>query len=118
MGEPRCGDRRGAPRIGPASSCGAARSTARTAPSASTGRIAATDAQLNDPDPPWREGPAAVTAPTLVLGGGRESHLPQEQQAWTADRIPDARHVTIEAGHLIHASRPAEFLDVLREFGV
>ncbi|MET9438582.1 alpha/beta fold hydrolase [Streptomyces sp. NPDC006551] len=80
--------------------------------------IPATDAQLNDPDPAWREDLGAVTAPTLVLGGGRESHLPQEQQAWMADRVPDARHVTIEAGHLIHASRPAEFLDALRDFGV
>ncbi|MFF8606988.1 alpha/beta fold hydrolase [Streptomyces sp. NPDC015346] len=80
--------------------------------------VLATDAQLNAPDPAWQEELPAVTAPTLVLGGGESSHLPQEQLAWLAGRIPGARHVTIEAGHLIHASKPDEYLAALRDFGV
>lgn len=80
--------------------------------------IGATDAELNDPDPAWRDELPAITAPTLIVGGGRTSHLPQDRLAWMAGRVPDVRHVTIEAGHLVHESRPAEFLAVMREFGV
>ncbi|MFI8962902.1 alpha/beta fold hydrolase [Streptomyces sp. NPDC053493] len=80
--------------------------------------VGATDAQLNDPDPAWRAEASAVTAPTLILGGGERSHLRQEELAWMADRIADARLVTIDAGHLIHHTRPREFLAALREFGV
>jgi pimeloyl-ACP methyl ester carboxylesterase len=80
--------------------------------------VHATDAQLNEPDPAWREEVAAITAPTLVLAGGQGSHLAQEQLSWMAERLPEGRLVTIEAGHEIHASRPAEFLSALREFGI
>ncbi|MFI8913292.1 alpha/beta fold hydrolase [Streptomyces sp. NPDC053513] len=80
--------------------------------------VPTTDAQLNAPDPAWREGLAAITAPTLVIAGGPTSHIPQDQLAGLADRIPDARLVTIGAGHLVHNTRPAEFLAAIREFGV
>ncbi|MER7518468.1 alpha/beta hydrolase [Streptomyces sp. NPDC126499] len=80
--------------------------------------IAATDAQLNEPDPAWRDDLPAITAPTLLVGGGATSHLPQEHLAWMAGRLPDARLVTIDTGHLVHETRPAEFLAALREFGV
>ncbi|MFG2774268.1 alpha/beta fold hydrolase [Streptomyces sp. NPDC048350] len=80
--------------------------------------VLATDAQLNQPDPAWREGLAAITSPTLILAGGAASHLPQERLSWMADRLPDGHLVTIGTGHEIHASRPAEFLTVIREFGI
>lgn len=80
--------------------------------------VTTTDAQLNAPDPAWREGLTAITAPTLVLAGGPSSHVPQDHLTWLAERIPGARLVTIDAGHLIHASRPAEFLGAVREFGL
>ncbi|MDT9689076.1 alpha/beta fold hydrolase [Streptomyces sp. P9(2023)] len=80
--------------------------------------VLATDAQLNVPDPAWREGLAAITAPTLVVAGGEISHLAQERLSWMADHIPAARLVTIDTGHEIHASRPADFLVALREFGI
>ncbi|GGT16118.1 hypothetical protein GCM10010222_67600 [Streptomyces tanashiensis] len=79
--------------------------------------VPATDAQLNAPDPAWREGASAIPAPTLVLAGGPASHIPQDQLARLAQDIPGASLVTIEAGHLVHETRPAEFLAVLREFG-
>jgi pimeloyl-ACP methyl ester carboxylesterase len=66
--------------------------------------------QRNAPDPALWERLAAITAPTLVIGGGPASHLPQQELAEVATRIPGARLVTIDAGHLVHAVRPAGFL--------
>ncbi|WP_328946520.1 alpha/beta hydrolase [Streptomyces sp. NBC_00250] len=80
--------------------------------------VLATNAQLNAPDSAWREELPAITAPTLVVAGGPASHISQDQLPWLADRIPDARLVTIESGHLVHTDRPTEFLAALREFGL
>ncbi|MFH9725219.1 alpha/beta fold hydrolase [Streptomyces sp. NPDC017254] len=80
--------------------------------------VPATNEQLNAPDPAWREELPAVKAPTLVLTGGPSSRIPQDQLSWLAERVPDARLVTIEAGHLVHEEQPAAFLAVLREFGL
>ncbi|WP_086822039.1 alpha/beta fold hydrolase [Streptomyces sp. NRRL B-24572] len=80
--------------------------------------VTTTDAQLNAPDPAWREELPAITAPTLVLAGGPTSHIPQDQLSHLADAVPDARLVTIEAGHLIHNAAPAAFLAAIREFGL
>ncbi|MGW2816391.1 alpha/beta fold hydrolase [Streptomyces sp. NPDC001415] len=80
--------------------------------------VPATNAQLNDPDPSWRGRFAAISVPTLVVAGGPASEIDQKKLAWMASRIPDARLVTIEAGHLVHNDRPAEFLDALGEFGI
>ncbi|GII61456.1 3-oxoadipate enol-lactonase [Sphaerisporangium krabiense] len=75
-----------------------------------------TTRQRNDPDPAWLEGLAKITAPTLVLAGGPSSHLPQEQVAELAARVPGAELVTIDAGHEIHGTRPAEFLTAVTAF--
>lgn len=65
--------------------------------------------QVNAGDPaPW-DGLAAITAPTLLIGGGPESHIDQDKLVAAAARIPRCHLVTIPAGHLVHASRPAEF---------
>ncbi|GAA5612663.1 alpha/beta hydrolase [Streptomyces platensis] len=78
---------------------------------------AAVVAERNAPDPAWWDAPAKVTAPTLVIGGGESSHIPQEHLAGLAERIPDARLVTIEgAGHLVHEERPGEFLAAVNSF--
>lgn len=52
---------------------------------------------------------ATITAPALVVGGGPDSHIPQDVLADAAARIPDSTFVTIPAGHLVHATRPDEF---------
>ncbi|MFI8455146.1 alpha/beta fold hydrolase [Kitasatospora sp. NPDC085464] len=78
--------------------------------------VRAVRAQLDDPDPAWREGLAGITARTLVVAGGAASHVPQERIAELARRIPDCRLVTIEAGHLVHGARPEEFVAVVAPF--
>ncbi|MGX6739387.1 hypothetical protein [Streptomyces peucetius] len=52
------------------------------------------------------------------MAGGPASHIPQDQLAALADRIPDGRLVTIEVGHLVHESRPQEFFAALKSFGL
>lgn len=70
----------------------------------------------NAPDPRWTEGLAAITAPTLVIAGGPASHIPQQDVAGLAARIPGARLRTIDAGHLVHEQRPEEYLAAVGEF--
>ena len=53
-----------------------------------------------------------ITAPTLLIGGGPESHIPQDKLAEVAERIPCCEIVTIPAGHHVHAACPAEFASV------
>ncbi|WP_433894050.1 alpha/beta fold hydrolase [Streptomyces sp. CA-111067] len=72
--------------------------------------------QRNAPAPRHWDGLAEITAPTLLIAGGPDSHLRQDQLVQVADRIPGARLVTIEAGHMVHDERPAEFLAAVREF--
>ncbi|MFF9064081.1 alpha/beta fold hydrolase [Streptomyces sp. NPDC014891] len=80
--------------------------------------VPSTDAQLNAPDPAWREELSAIKAPTLVVAGGPTSHVRQDRLSWLADRIPDARLVTVDAGHLVHTDAPDAFLAALRSFGL
>ncbi|MFJ9608085.1 alpha/beta fold hydrolase [Kitasatospora sp. NPDC101176] len=78
--------------------------------------VGAVKAQIDSPDPAWREGLSGITARTLVVGGGPTSHVPQEGLVELARRIPDCRSVTVEAGHLVHAARPAEFVAAVAPF--
>ncbi|MFI9330373.1 alpha/beta fold hydrolase [Kitasatospora sp. NPDC052868] len=73
-------------------------------------------AQIDTPEPAWRERLADIAAPTLVVAGGPTSHVPQDRIAELARRIPDCRVVTIEAGHLVHHSRSAEYVAVVAPF--
>jgi pimeloyl-ACP methyl ester carboxylesterase len=78
--------------------------------------VRATDEQRNAPDPVWWDHMGRITMPTLLIGGGATSLVPQEQIAALAELIPDARQVTIDAGHLVHETRPEEFLAVVEAF--
>lgn len=80
--------------------------------------VPAVDEALNAPDPAWYEGLARIAAPTLVVAGGPSSPFPQQGYARQARRIPGARLVTIDAGHLVHARKPRAFLDALAAFGI
>ncbi|WP_346110646.1 alpha/beta hydrolase [Nonomuraea maheshkhaliensis] len=70
-----------------------------------------TERQLLNPDPAWAEGLTRITAPTLVLSGTLSPFEPD-----VAARIPGARLVRIEAGHLIHMDARKEFLGVVEAF--
>ncbi|MGW1893870.1 alpha/beta fold hydrolase [Streptomyces sp. NPDC002004] len=78
--------------------------------------ILATDRQRNAPDPAWWQRMDRVTVPTLLIGGGPASPIPQEHLVALAGRLPDARLVTLDAGHLVHATLPAEFTATVRPF--
>ncbi|WP_406502004.1 alpha/beta hydrolase [Streptomyces sp. NBC_01590] len=80
--------------------------------------VPSTDAQLNEPDPAWPELLGGITAPTLVIGGGPTSRIAQERLIRLAERMPDGRFVTIDAGHHVHTDRPEQFLAALRAFGL
>lgn len=71
--------------------------------------VLAVRAQIDRPDPAWAAGLARITARTLVIGGGPDSHVPQDGVADLARRVPDARLVTIPAGHLVHRAEPDRF---------
>jgi 3-oxoadipate enol-lactonase len=73
-------------------------------------------AALNAPDPAWWEDLAAMPMPTLVLAGGPDSFLPQDEIARVAARIPAGRLVTIPVGHLIHPNSPADFAAAVESF--
>jgi len=66
--------------------------------------------QVNAGDPAAWDGLATITAPTLLIGGGPGSHIDQDKLAAAAARIPRCHLVTVPAGHLVHASRPADFV--------
>jgi pimeloyl-ACP methyl ester carboxylesterase len=65
--------------------------------------------QVNQGDPETWELLSTITAPTLIIGGGPESHIPGDRLEAAAARIPACDLITIPAGHNIHTTSPAEF---------
>ncbi|WP_331767040.1 alpha/beta hydrolase [Embleya sp. NBC_00896] len=72
--------------------------------------------QIDTPDPAWSDRLDRITAPTLVVAGGSASHIPQHRVVEWTRRLPDARVVTIPAGHLVHAAEPTAFIEVVLAF--
>ena len=72
--------------------------------------------EIDDPDSRWPQVMAAIGVPTLVIGGGPSSFLPQEHVAELARAVTHGTRVTIDAGHLVHATEPAAFLAELTAF--
>jgi 3-oxoadipate enol-lactonase len=71
---------------------------------------------VNRPDPAWWERLEALTAPTLVVGGGHASPFDQDAIAAVARRIPGARMVSIPVGHGVHVEDPARFVEAVTAF--
>jgi pimeloyl-ACP methyl ester carboxylesterase len=69
--------------------------------------------QVNAGDQAMWDGLPAITAPALLIGGGAQSHISQARLAAAAALIPRCDLITIEAGHLVHQARPAEFTDTV-----
>ena len=65
--------------------------------------------QVNDPSRRWWPGLTEITVPTLLIGGGAGSHIPQELLAEVAELIPDCALVTLDTGHNVHATAPDQF---------
>jgi len=65
--------------------------------------------QVNAGDQVTWEGLTAITAPTLLIGGGPSSHIPHEKLAEVAARIPRCDLITIPAGHNVHRLMPDAF---------
>jgi pimeloyl-ACP methyl ester carboxylesterase len=65
--------------------------------------------QVNAGDPETWDLLTTITAPTLIIAGGPESHIPHAQLEAAASRIPACTLLTIPAGHHIHTTRPTEF---------
>ena len=72
--------------------------------------------QIDTPDPAWLQQLGSITAPALVIGGGPDSHIPQDRVAELAQRIPAAQLVTVPAGHLIHRAEPDLFTQAVLAF--
>ena len=66
-------------------------------------------AQVNAGDQAAWDGLTSIAAPALLVAGGPASHVDQARLAEAAASIPRCNLVTIPAGHLVHAARPAEF---------
>jgi pimeloyl-ACP methyl ester carboxylesterase len=69
--------------------------------------------QVNRGDPVTWDNLGKISAPALLIGGGPQSHIPQQLLADAADRIPSGELVTIPAGHYVHNARPDEFADTV-----
>ncbi len=74
--------------------------------------------QVNAGDPATWSRLASITAPTLLIGGGPDSHIPQATLEDVAGRIPRCKHITIPAGHHVHESRPEEFTQALMDWAL
>jgi pimeloyl-ACP methyl ester carboxylesterase len=70
--------------------------------------------QVNRGDPETWDLLPTIAAPTLIIGGGPESHIPQDQLAAAASLIPACTLLTIPAGHHVHTTRPADFAAAVR----
>ena len=69
--------------------------------------------EVNDLSLRWWKHLPEITAPTLLVGGGPTSHIPQELLVDVSRAVPDCTLVTISAGHDIHASEPDTFAETV-----
>jgi len=72
--------------------------------------------EIDEPDSRWPQVMAAIEVPTLVIGGGASSFLPQEHVEELAKTLAHGTRVTVDAGHLVHATKPDAFLAALTDF--
>lgn len=72
--------------------------------------------ELNDPTRRYWPRLRAITASTLVIGGGPPSPVPQHLLAEVTAMVPDAELATIAVGHMVHDDALAQFVDVLRSW--
>jgi pimeloyl-ACP methyl ester carboxylesterase len=71
--------------------------------------------EIDNPDPAWPDVVRRICVPTLVIAGGSRSPIPQQHVAELA-ALARAQLTTVDAGHLVHATKPQEFLRHLTAF--
>jgi pimeloyl-ACP methyl ester carboxylesterase len=69
--------------------------------------------QVNDPTRRWWSHLPDISSPTLLIGGGPTSHIPQNLLVEVAQLVPDCTLITINTGHNIHQAAPNQFIDAL-----
>jgi pimeloyl-ACP methyl ester carboxylesterase len=72
--------------------------------------------EVGRPDPAFWDRVSALTAPTLLVGGGPTSHVPQALLDEFAAELADVRSVQVDAGHHIHTNGPDEFARAVLPF--
>ena len=69
---------------------------------------------LRTPDPAWWAALPSVTAPTLLVGGGRTSHVSTARRQRVADLLTFGALVDIpEAGHRVHSKHLDRFCETV-----
>lgn len=72
--------------------------------------------EIDNPDSGWAEVVGRISVPTLVIAGGPRSPIPQQHVAELVETLPRGQLATVDAGHLVHATQPQDFLKLLTEF--
>lgn len=72
--------------------------------------------EIDNFDPGWADVIAAIPTPTLVVAGGRRSPISPERIDDLVRLLPNGQMVTIDAGHLVHATEPDAFVHQLVTF--
>ncbi len=72
--------------------------------------------EFRRPDELWWSQLSAITAPTLLIHGGPESHVPGYRLEEMTKLIPDCRLVTLPVGHRVHLSAPDPFAELVLPF--
>ena len=73
--------------------------------------------QLNEPNPEWWARLTDIIMPTLIIGGGGSSHIPQNKLEEVSELISNCELVTIEdAGHFVHDANLPAFLVAVKNF--
>lgn len=73
-------------------------------------------AEMRRSDQGWWIDVARVRVPTLIVAGGRTSHIDQEGLTRLAAVMPMARLETVPAGHQVHIAKPTEFAALVMPF--
>ena len=72
--------------------------------------------EFRRPDELWWSQLSSITAPTLLIHGGPESHVPGYRLEEMTKLIPDCRLVTLPVGHRVHLSAPDPFAELVLTF--
>lgn len=73
-------------------------------------------AQIGNPPQEWADRLGEIVAPALMITGGSESAMSQDELPELADRIPDCSQIMLPGGHFIHERHPQQFADKVSDF--